>query len=538
MPGTKVQKQKSEGNRAAIYARVSDKSQAEEDKTSIAEQTSDMEAYCERRGLTIVARYQEVGQGWSKKRSQFQKMLNDSKLGRFDTIVCWKSDRLSRGMYPAAALMEVVEASHVNLEAVMDSIDMKTFGLMAAIGKIELDNFRERASMGKRGAAKAGRIPVSNVPYGYRVGEDGRPEIMEEAAEVVRRIYRWCVDEGLGATVIRNRLTAEGAPLGRAGKRWWDGQIHRILTNETYKGTWWYGRARYVSTEDGIKVYDQDPENWIGVPFPPIIDEETWDRCQEMRTRRKTYSGRNTKIFYLLQHLVRCTECGMLMGCMATRKRTVKHGDKTYKYDLEVPRRYYKCYGVQHFQTGCREHTMIRAERLEELVWEQVKGVLANPALIVAGIESLGEQEEGGLNEEVAEAEREVEKVQLEEDRAIRLYVSGKITEAQLDHQRKFITERLESARRKLDDYRARESAQAGQRELAERVLEWAERIGDGLDDLPQEQRREVLRLLLEEVTINRENNLNFTLAIPSEDLESIAPPVSNFPSKIRPRTR
>ena len=291
-----------------------------------------------------------MGQGWSKKRNQFQKMLNDAKLGRFDTIVCWKSDRLSRGMYPAAALMEVVEASHVNLEAVMDSIDMKTFGLMAAIGKIELDNFRERSSMGKRGTAKAGRIPVSNVPYGYRVGEGGRPEIVEEEAEVVRRIYRWCVDEGLGATVIRNRLTAEGAPLGRAGKRWWDGQIHRLLTNETYKGTWWYGHARYVSTEDGIKVYDQDPENWIGVPFPAIIDEETWDRCQEMRTKRKTYSGRNTKIFYLLQHLVRCTECGMLMGCMATRKRTVKHGDKVYKYDLEVPRRYYKCYGVQHFQ--------------------------------------------------------------------------------------------------------------------------------------------------------------------------------------------
>ncbi len=538
MPGTKVQKQKSEGNRAAIYARVSDKSQDAEDKTSIAEQTSDMEAYCERRGLTIVARYQEVGQGWSKKRNQFQKMLNDAKLGRFDTIVCWKSDRLSRGMYPAAALMEVIEASHVRLEAVMDSIDMKTFGLMAAIGKIELDNFQERASMGKRGAAKMGRIPVSNVPYGYRVNDDGRPEIVEEEAEVVRRIYRWCVDEGLGARVINQRLTAEGVPLGRTGKRWWDGQIHRLLTNETYKGTWWYGRARYVSTEDGIKVYDQDPENWIGVPFPAIIDAETWDRCQEMRTRRKTYSGRNTKIFYLLQHLVRCTECGMLMGCMATRKRTVKHGDKTYKYDLEIPRRYYKCYGVQHFQTGCREHTMIRAERLEGLVWEEIKKVLANPALIVAGIESLGEKEEGGLSEEVVRAERELEKIQLEEDRAIRLYVSGKITEAQLDHQRKFITERLESARRRLDDCRARESAQAGQKEMAERVLEWAELMGDGLDDLPDDKRREVLRLLLEEVTINRENNLTFTLAIPTEDLDSIVPPVSDFPSRTRPRTR
>ena len=147
--------------RAAIYARVSDKSQDTEEKTSISEQISDMEAHCERRGRTITARYQEVGRGWSKNRPEFQRMLADAKRGRFDTIVCWKSDRLSRGMYPAAALMEVIEAYQIDLEAVLDAIDMKTFGLMAAIGKIELDNFRERASMGKRGAAKQGRIPVT-----------------------------------------------------------------------------------------------------------------------------------------------------------------------------------------------------------------------------------------------------------------------------------------------------------------------------------------------------------------------------------------
>ena len=50
-------------NRSAIYARVSDRSQAEDDKTSIHEQVADMEAHCARRGLVVVARYQEVGRG-------------------------------------------------------------------------------------------------------------------------------------------------------------------------------------------------------------------------------------------------------------------------------------------------------------------------------------------------------------------------------------------------------------------------------------------------------------------------------------------
>ena len=52
VPGRTTQ-EKAQENRAAIYARVSDKSQDGEDKTSIAEQIGDMEAYCERKGLTI-----------------------------------------------------------------------------------------------------------------------------------------------------------------------------------------------------------------------------------------------------------------------------------------------------------------------------------------------------------------------------------------------------------------------------------------------------------------------------------------------------
>ena len=198
--------------RAAIYARVSDKSQDTEDKTSISEQISDMEAHCERKGLTITARYQEVGRGWSKNRPEFQRMLADARRGRFDTIVCWKSDRLSRGMYPAAALMEVVEAYQIEMEAVLDAIDMKTFGLMAAIGKIELDNFRERASMGKRGSAKQGRIPVNNVPYGYRLDEGRRPEIVESEAEVVRRVFRMYVREDMGAPAIAKQPDRRGRP--------------------------------------------------------------------------------------------------------------------------------------------------------------------------------------------------------------------------------------------------------------------------------------------------------------------------------------
>ena len=172
MAKTAPQQQQATGQRAAIYARVSDKSQDTEDKTSLSEQVGEMEAYCEGKGLTIAARYQEVGRGWSKKRPEFQRMLADAKSGRFDTIVCWKSDRLSRGMYPAAALMEVVEAHQIRLEAVMDAIDMKTFGLMAAIGKIELGQLPRTVVFGQAWDGQAGphtvRRPSLWLPHWRR----------------------------------------------------------------------------------------------------------------------------------------------------------------------------------------------------------------------------------------------------------------------------------------------------------------------------------------------------------------------------------
>ena len=235
------------------------------------------------KGLTIVAHYQEVGRGWSKKRPEFQRMLADAKQGWFDTIVCWKSDRLSRGMYPAAALMEVVEAHQISLEAVMDAIDMKTFGLMAAIGKIELDNFRERASMGKRGTAKQGRAPTGVLPYGYRIAADGRPEIHEAEAGVARRIFRQYVHEGDGRGVHHLAVARRGSP---------GGQERRTVIRQD----------RQVATEDGTRVYAQPQETWIEIPVPTAGGRRD---AGPGAGPQEAAAGPVQAVFYLLQHLLR-----------------------------------------------------------------------------------------------------------------------------------------------------------------------------------------------------------------------------------------
>lgn len=119
----------------------------------------------------------------------------------------------------------------------MDAIDMKTFGLMAAIGKIELDNFRERATMGKRGAAKQGRIPAGRIAYGYRVVPGGTAKVYEPQVEVVRRIFHSYVQEGKGAKRIAWDLTDDAILTFDGLMVWHEATVLRMLSNPVYKGT-------------------------------------------------------------------------------------------------------------------------------------------------------------------------------------------------------------------------------------------------------------------------------------------------------------
>ena len=277
-------------------------------------------------------------------------------------------------------------------------------------------------------------MPNGSLPYGYRMGVDGRPAVYEPEAEVVRRIFRQYVHEGMTGMEITRQLARDNAPTWRQGSRWHNAFVCALLGKEVYKGAWWYGKARWVATEGGDQVFSQPEETWIEVPFPPLVDEETWERAQSVKKQRTSLSKRNTKVFYLLQHLLRCAECGLLFACRSKTRRTVKRKDRTYPYDLKTPERHYHCYGMQREHLRCRERPLIRAGRLEELVWSEVKKVVGNPGLIVDGIESLDTQEDGGLAKRTAGAERELRRVQMEEERAIGLYVAGKITEGQLDH--------------------------------------------------------------------------------------------------------
>ena len=484
--------------RAALYARVSSDAQAGEDRTSLQEQMADMKAHCSRKGYTVAETYQDIGSGTSRKRPDFQRMLADGRAGRFDIIVCWKGDRLSRGMYPAAALMEVVDVYQIRLEAVMDAIDTSNFPMLAAVGKMELDNLRERSRMGKRGAAKRGRVPSGrNLPFGYR-SDCGVPVIHEEEAQVVRTAFDLYVG-GFSTPAVAMALQE------MTGREWPDSRLAKLLGKSAYVGEWRYGESRVTQTENG-RVRTATPDEAIKVEFPSIVDRETWDRVQQLKAERRRRSLGSTRMFYLLQHLVRCGQCGSLMG-----GQTKNQGRN----------RYYRCRGQKRFKISCREKSYIRAADLEAVVWQEVVKLLQDPAAILAG---LSPDQNDRTDEELKDAERDLRKVQTEEDRLIRLYVVGELTDDQLARQRRFITERVEHLQNRVNELRARRSAGQSQEEAARTLAEWAEQIGRGLDGLDDQGRKEVVRDVLDGATLDGDNNLTLRVLAPTPPASPCAP--------------
>lgn len=493
--------------RAALYARVSSTQQAAEDKVSLTEQFRDLEDYCRQRGYRVVARYQDVGSGSSKRRPEFQKMLKDAQSGQFDVIVAWKSDRLSRGMYPAAALMEALEGTNIRLEAVKDTIDLKTFGILAAVGKIELENLKERVIMGHRGRARKGLVEA-RVKYGFTRDKEGRPVPEPFESEVVRRIFAEYV-RGNGPDRIAEGLNRDGIST-RMGRQWSRTSVQAVLKDPIYIGQGFYNRRRFVRRDDGqrevVHITWKNPEEWVPVPFPALIDKEVWEQAQEIRQRNaRLREHKGVGVPFLLQRLVWCAHCGTrFMAHYGYHYRRYRRKDGSlYVHRKPRPRRRYVCFRGVYRHSDC-PRPRIKADLLEEVVWDTVKRLLEDPESIREMLAARRREfEERGAWAELERARRRLEEVEREEERAVTAFVKGYIDERGLEVQLKFIRERKEYYQEEV--CRLEREVEAAKRDLAilDDFVAAAGTIRERLSSLGPEGRAEVLKTVLDRVIID-----------------------------------
>ena len=428
----------------------------------------------------------------------------------------------ARAVSPANALLEALEGTDTQLEAVQERIDRSFFVLMAWFGGIELENFRDRAMMGKRGRAKGGMIPCRQICFGYDVDEDGFPVLNEKAAETVRYIFRLYVEEGLGMVKLTRRLNSEGIPAARGGQ-WGYGVINTIIAHPAYLGTWYYGMARWEYLgEKKVKKTIQPEDKWIRVKVPQIIDETTWHRAQQLKIERSKRSKRNTRVFYLLQHVMYCEPCGRMMGCRTDRRKSIRVNGKLHRVRTENPKyiyRVYFCHGQQRDKFNCRKPGSIEAQTLEDVVWSATERIIKDPQGFLSNLEaqSIDDDRINSLPAEIRRVRRILDKENEAKTFVIRMGSLGRLTEGELDEQLEIIREKVEHNEELLADLLGQENMVKMQKDHKEHIKAYLSSIKQVLHDLTDTQRRELIRLLYTRISIDGQNRITLTVALPGE---------------------
>ena len=298
-----------------LYMRVSTEDQAREG-FSLPEQKERLEIFCKFKGYIIVDYYTDAGISakTGNFRPEFERLKEDIKNNKINTIVALKLDRITRSIYDWEKLMTFLDEYNAYLDCANDEINTTNANgkmvsrLLMSVSQNEIERTSERTKIGLAGAIKMGHIP-NQAPLGYK-HEDKRLVIDYSTKDVVERIFDLYYN-GNSYQKISNILNEEQV-LGKTN--WRDSSIVAILENEIYKGDFVHGKRT------------KNPTYYSNV-VEPIIDREKWEECQ-VQKKRNSRSYQRTVTYLFLQKLC-CPKCNRILGGKATTK---KNGHTYYYY--------------------------------------------------------------------------------------------------------------------------------------------------------------------------------------------------------------
>ncbi len=388
---------------AATCARVSSARQ-KKDQT-IGSQTGALRAHAEQNRLEVPPEWvfeDEGHSGATLVRPGLEALRDLAAQGCLDMVLCYSPDRLARKFAYQALLIEEFARAGVRVEFVRgprgdtpeDQLMVQFQGMFAEYEKAQL---AERYRRGKAHRARTGSVNVlSGAPFGYRYVRKSdlagaAYEITVHEAALVTEMFRRYADDGASIADLARWLTSQGVPT-RTGKDRWDRSVvWGMLRNPAYAGTAVFGKTQVVAESPGLnrrarlegrttprasRTVDRPREEWTQIPVPAIVAQDTFDRTRQRLEDNKRYAARNTKVPSLLQGLAACSACGY--GYYRTSTRTTSR--KIY---------YYRCLGSDDYRyQGGRVcgNKPVRADYLDQVVWDHITHLLADPALIRAEI--------------------------------------------------------------------------------------------------------------------------------------------------------
>ena len=266
----------------------------------------------------------------ARKRPEFLRMIRLCKQKKIDIILTKSISRFARNTVDCLnyirALRElgiavIFEKENINtLEA--DSEILIT--MLGAFAQAESESISANVRWGKRQAMREGKAIIQyDRLYAYQKGEDGKPQIIPDQAEVVQSIYKQYL-AGASLRMIKDRLEAEQIPNAAGNARWTITAVRSILSNEKYCGDVLLQKS-FVSDCINRKVIrntGQLPMYLVQNHHEGIVDRKTFNAVQAEMARRnagKSPSKKNASTGmssyaskYALSERLVCGECGTL----------------------------------------------------------------------------------------------------------------------------------------------------------------------------------------------------------------------------------
>ena len=321
-------------------------------------------------------------------------------------------------------------------------------------------------------------------------------------AVLVAQLFDWYLEPQATVYRLAKRLTDLGVATPTGKPRWNAASVRGILRNPAYAGRAQTNRTRVVPARrrksallpvgPGDSHAPRPPEDWIAVPVPAIVSEETFARVQAKLDTNQQSAARNTRHEHLLRALVSCGRCRL--SC------TVRRTQAGY--------RYYLCRGrtdalrVARGQRCNARYTP--AGQLDELVWGDLCALLADPAQVAGALE----RARGGawlpqeLQARQATLRQALGELERQQQRLLDAYLAEVVALAEFDRKRKELDRRratLAAQQRQLD---AIAEQRLELRAVADGIEAFCQTIRSGLATATFAQRRLLVELLIDRVVV------------------------------------
>ena len=369
----------------ALYCRLSQDDKQEGDSNSIINQKKILKKYALDRGYTNIQFYIDDGvSGTTFNRAGFQSMIADVEAGKVKRVIVKDMSRLGRDYLQVGMYTEIFFPEHdVHFIAVNDGVDSNQEDneftpFRNIINEWYAKDTSKKIRAVKRSKGMAGEHIGSHPPYGYMKNPENKKEwiIDEEAAEVVREIFRLCVG-GYGPTRIAHILTERkilcptyyalekgGKPRTAlpADKYTWNGPVvAKILDRMDYLGHTVNFKTHVKSYKVHKTIYNS-PDQWkvFEGTHEAIIDKETFEIVQKIRAGKRRPSRMGEMPMF--SGLLYCADCG--------RKLSFHR-----KADEPAEKHHYLCENYRSNTANCTMH-YIRNVVVERIVLENLKEVI------------------------------------------------------------------------------------------------------------------------------------------------------------------